>query len=346
MDKRSVSPKEVFVPAKDAVYPDEALEIEIPVKGRKGKKKALDEKRLTHFVNTIARHSPFGRAVLEDAAKDGYTLIMENQTDSCGFCDKTGKVIALNPALSDSLLIATLAHEGRHAQQFSRGAEEEFGVFNLKGEVMYTRAMEADAETAAAATCHEIRLNSGNVGPWNDFAEDSVEIANAFINAASSKNAPVDDKMLQGAFNGWYKDIPMMEAYEEGYIVDVMQNAMRGRKGAMPKYNREVKSEDIVNLFCSNANGECYWADNPQILNEREKLSISADTYNAAKVFFEVREMRTGKKPDISMETLDVRFSALKTRKEEAKVSAFSIKGPKKSRIEARLASISQRNQR
>lgn len=346
MDKRNVSPKEVFVPAKGYAYPDEAPEIDIRIKGRKGKNRDVDEKRLTHFVNTIARNSPFGRAVLEDAAKDGYTLVMENQSDSCGFCDKSGRVIALNPVLSDSLLIATLAHEGRHAQQFSRGAEDEFGVFTLKGEVMYARAMEADAETAAAATCHEIRLNSGNNGPWKAFSEDSVEIANAFMNVAPSREAPINDNMLQGAFNGWYKDISMMEAYEEGYIVDVMQNAMRGRKEMMPKYDREVKSEDVVNLFCLNAKGECYWANNPQILNERDKLSISADTYNVAKTFFEVREMRTGKKPDPSLEEMNVRFDIFQKKKEAENVQAFSIKGPKKSKVDAHIAAMALKKQR
>lgn len=346
----TVTAGKFYSPQNNSSYPDEAPEIDIAVKGRRGKKGASDEKRLISFVNTIARNSPFGRAVLEDAAKDGFTLVMENQKDSCGFCDKESKIIALNPALSDSLLVATLAHESRHAQQFARGAEDAFGVFNLKGEIMYTRAMEADAETAAAATCHEIRINSGNNGPWKDFSEDSVEIANGFMAAAPSKDAPINDKMLQGAFNGWYQDVPMMEAYEDSYIVDTMRYAMKGPKDQMPDYDKDVKSEDIVKLFCSNAKGECYWADNRKVLDGRDKISISAETYNTAKTFFEVREMRTGKKPDPTLEDMDVRLDLFRQGRQAEKdgaSNAFSIKGPKKSQIEARIAaSVIQKKQR
>ena len=317
--------------SKPVQYSDEAPLIDIQIRGRKGKRyKSEDKKRLIGFVNTIARHSPFGRAVLEDAAKDGYVLVMENQRDSCGFCDKEAKVIALNPVLSDELLIATLAHESRHAQQFSRGAEDQFGVFNLKSELMYTRAMEADAETAAAATCHEIRVNSGNDGPWKEFAADSVEIASGFMSAASNPNSRMTDKMLQGAFNGWYQDIPMMTMYEEGYIIDVMSTALKQNGTEMPRYDRSVTSPEVVNLFCANARGNCYWANNQNVLDDKDKLSIDSETYNMAKKFYKVRKMRTGQKPDPTLDTLKVRFDLDDLSKpKERRAKQFSIKGPK-----------------
>ena len=331
MERTSSVLKKAYGPKNTSVnYPNEAPLIDIQIQGRKGKRRYNDEKRLTSFINTIARHSPFGRAVLEDAAKDGYTLIFENQKDSCGFCDKESRIIALNPALSDELLTATLAHESRHAQQLARGAEDAFGVFNLRSELMYTRAMEADAETAAAATCHEIRINSGNAGPWKEFSEDSVEIAADFVRAAPSADSPVTDKMLQGAFNGWYRDIPMMTAYEDGYVVDTMKFAMRNTKDEMPPYDKTAESGEIVNMFCSNAAGKCYWAENPDVLNDKDKLSIDPATYHAAKLFFKVREMKTGVKPDPTLETLKVRFD-LENSDQQLKQSAqaFSIKGPK-----------------
>lgn len=331
MERTSSVLKKAYGPKNTSVnYPNEAPLIDIQIQGRKGKRRYNDEKRLTSFINTIARHSPFGRAVLEDAAKDGYTLIFENQKDSCGFCDKESRIIALNPALSDELLTVTLAHESRHAQQFARGAEDAFGVFNLRSELMYTRAMEADAETAAAATCHEIRINSGNAGPWKEFSEDSVEIAADFVRAAPSADSPVTDKMLQGAFNGWYRDIPMMTAYEDGYVVDTMKFAMRNTKDEMPPYDKTAESGEIVNMFCSNAAGKCYWAENPDVLNDKDKLSIDPATYHAAKLFFKVREMKTGVKPDPTLETLKVRFD-LENSDQQLKQSAqaFSIKGPK-----------------
>lgn len=325
-------------------YPKEAPLVDIEVKGRKGQRKESDEYRLISLINAIARSSAFGRAVLEDAAKDGYTVVMENQRGSCGFCDEQQKVIALNPVLSDDLLVATLAHEARHAQQFSRGAESAFGVFNLKSELMYTRAMEADAETAAAATCHEIRVNTGNEGPWKAFSEDSVEIAAGFMRAAPTQDAALNDKMLQEAFNGWYQDIAMMTSYEESYIVDTMKYGIK-RQTRMPAYDKSVESKEIVSLFCSNAEGKCYWENNKDVLNDKEKLSIDPMTYNMAKMFFKVREMRSGQKPDPTLETLPVRFDVNDEGKSSKKEQrAFSIRAPKSNAFAQAISSFSSRN--
>lgn len=283
-------------------YPEEKPLIDMPVAGKKE-----DQARLTSFINTIAKNSPFGKAVLEDAAKAGYTLVMEPQKGSCGFCDNERKVIALNPRLTDGLLIATLAHEGRHAQQFARGALEGFGQLNVKCELMHSRAMEADAETAAAATCHEIKVNGGNEAPWKSFAEDSIAIAEGFTAAAQTPDAKVSDKMLKAAFEGWYKDVPMMKAYEDGYIVDVMKQGLREHQEKLLPYDQEISSPEVVNMFCMNAKGKCYWADRPDVLEDKEKLSIDSATALQAQRFFKVREMRTGQKPDESYLKLSVR---------------------------------------
>lgn len=270
-------------------------------------KKPKDQARLVKFINTIAENSPFGKAVLEEAAAAGYTLCFEQQKDSCGFCDPDSKMIVLNPTLPDNLLIATLAHESRHAQQFCRGASAEFGQYNVKSEVMYTRAEEADAETAAAATCHEIRINGGIEGPWKAFSSDSVEIANEFMKVAPSKDAPVSDKMLQAAFNGWYKATDMVEAYEEGYIQDVMNEAVQYKEEASYPYSKKISSTEIVTMFCQNADGKCYWENNKEVLNEKEKLAVCANTIVACDKFFTTRNKRYGTELDNSYLDMPVR---------------------------------------
>ena len=317
--------------------PAEKPEIDIKIEGRKGRHNDADKKRLTGFVNTIARHSPFGRAVLEDAARDGYTLVMENQKDSYGFCDKPTKIIALNPNASDDMLIATLAHESRHAQQFSRGATDDYKAFDMKSGIMLSRAMEADAEAASTATCHEIRVNSGNDGPWREVVEATRTIAMGFAAATPSLNAPVSDAMLQGAFNGWYKDAWMVEAYERAYFIDEMRQSMKEEK-PLPAYDKKLSSEEIVAMFCSGVDGKCYWADQPKVLEAPEKLEIAMATRNVAKKFFDVRQMRDGMAPDTSLDELDIRgdFSR-KNRKAEAERPAGSV---------ARLIASAKGNQR
>lgn len=265
------------------------------------------ERRLISLINTIAQSSPFGKAVLQDAADAGYTLAFEDQKDSLGFCDPETKMLVLNPKMNDNTLVATLAHEARHAQQFVHGAEGNFGAFNLKCDVMYNRALEADAETAAAATCHQIKVFGNNPEPWNKFEEDAPVMAGNFEEAMPDAKASVSDKVLQETFNGWYQDEIVVEGYEEGYIQDVMNDAMKDKSERDYPYSGTISSKEIVNQICLNAEGKCYWADNPGVLEDPQKLSLCAASVNTADKFFKVREVRTGMKPDTSYKSLPVR---------------------------------------
>lgn len=297
-------------------YTMKAPEVPLQIK----KMKVVEIPRLVNIIDTIANNSEFGRAVLEDAANAGYGITFEYMS-ACGYCEKESKMIALNPALSDDLLIATLAHESRHAQQFVHGANDDFGMMNLKSEIMNTRAEEADAETAAAATCFEMKKN-GVDGPWKAFASDSPEISSEFLKASDGKNDQVTDKMLQAAFNGWFKDIKTVEAYEQSYYQDVMDTAMDKGKEFKYPYDKEVSSKEIVTMFCHNAKGECYWKNNLDVMNEFEKLSVCAKTINIADEFFRTREEKNGTAMDDSYLQLPVRdpkFLNKDTRHQEVK---------------------------
>lgn len=267
--------------------------------------KVVEIPRMVNLIDTIANNSEFGRAVLEDAAANGYGITFEYMS-ACGYCEKDSKTIALNPTLSDDLLIATLAHESRHAQQFVHGANDDFGMMNLKSEIMNTRAEEADAETAAAATCFEMKKN-GIDGPWKAFSSDSPEISSEFLKASDEKSAQVTDKMLQAAFNGWFMDTKTVEAYERSYYQDVMDTAMDKGKEFKYPYDKEFSSKEIVTMFCHNAKGECYWNDNQDVMNEPEKLTVCAKTINIADEFFRTREEKNGTAMDDSYLQLPVR---------------------------------------
>ena len=97
-------------------YKEEKPEIDIKLKGSKN-----ERKRLTALINTIVQNSPTGKRLLQDAAGNGYSLDFLVQSNSFGSCDRERKRVHLNPTFDDNKLIATLAHETRHAQQHQRG---------------------------------------------------------------------------------------------------------------------------------------------------------------------------------------------------------------------------------
>ncbi|MCQ2913985.1 MAG: hypothetical protein MJ247_02175 [Alphaproteobacteria bacterium] len=268
--------------------------------------RVVDVGRMINLVNNISRNSEFGKAVLESAAKAGYGLTFEHMKDGCGYCDPDTKTIALNQNMSDDLLTVTLAHEARHAQQFANGAIQDFGQLNLKSEIMYTRAEEADAETAAAATCYEMKLNNVK-GPWEIFEKDSEEIATGFKEAIPYENAPINNQMLQGAFNGWYKDTRIVNLYDQDYYQDVMKEVSRKGLEKEYPYNKDVSSDEIVGMFCKNKDGNCYFEDSLTVLYQAEKLTVSEDTIKVADDFFKKREEKLGIKKDSSYKDLPIR---------------------------------------
>ena len=283
-------------------YPDEKPEIDFQMEGS-----AQEKRRMTSLVNRIARSSPFGRSVLEKAAEGGYTLAFQARNGTIvGSCCEQKKAILLDPVYSDSRLISTLTHEARHAEQFVRGTDSEFGKRTVKSEIMLYRAMEADAQAAAAVTTMEMK-GRGDGRPWQKLKKESPYITDPLRYAAEHISKPrATNGLLGAAFKGWYDDVLIKEAYENSYIVATMDEIMKKKKEAENPYDQKVTSANIVNMICRGVDG-CYLKNEPEILENPKFLDISPSTLSKATHYFSVRKMRTGAEPDPSVDALPVR---------------------------------------
>lgn len=283
-------------------YADEKPAVDLEIKGSEQEKK-----RLAALVNRVAKSSPFGRSVLETAAANGYSLSFEMQFSSFGFCERDKKAIVLDPKTSDDRLIAVLAHEGRHAQQFSNGADENFGKRTVKSSLMYFRAMEADAEAVSAVTCLEMK-SAGDAAPWQKISGASPHITDKLHFFENMKNVRAASGMLMSAFEGWYEDPMIKEAYEMAYILKPMKRAMKKKSYDDVPFDRTETSAEIVRLICRGPQG-CYFENRPDVLESPEKLDMASMTISQAGHFFAVRQMHTGKEPDTSFHDLKTRRS-------------------------------------
>ncbi len=283
-------------------YADEKPAVDLEIKGSE-----QERKRLTSLVNRVAKSSPFGRSILEAAAADGYSLSFEMQLSSFGFCERDRKAIVLDPKVSDRRLVSVLAHEGRHAQQFSNGADENFGKRTVKSSLMYFRAMEADAEAAASVTCLEMK-SAGDAEPWDKFKTAAPYVAGKLHFFEKMPNVHAASGMLMTAFEGWYEDPMIKEAYEISYLLRPMKDAMKRKSYDDLPFDREEKSADIVRLICRGPQG-CYFEGRPDVLEDPDKLDMASMTVSQAGHFFAVRQMHTGKEPDTSFHNLSIRRS-------------------------------------
>ena len=283
-------------------YSDEQPEINFKMEGSKQEKR-----RLTSLVNRIAHSSEFGRSVLERAADAGFVLSFQlRDATVLGSCCEIKKAVMLNPAYSDDRLVSTLAHEARHAEQFSRGADSEFGKRTLKTEIMYFRAMEADAQAAAAVTTMEMKGN-GDGKPWKRLRKETSYVTDPLVHSAEFTEKPrATDALLGAAFKGWYDDAFIKEAYENSYIVSVMDNIMKENKEAENPYSQKESSKAIVYRMCRGVDG-CYFKNEPDVLENSKFLDISPTTLAKALQYASIVKKETGKEGDRSVDLLPVR---------------------------------------
>lgn len=267
--------------------------------------------RLSHIVNTVAKGSPFGKKILQDACDAGYSLAMEHMFGALGACEPEHKKIMLNPSMPNEDLVSTLVHEARHAQQDIRAPWlTERGNSEFATELKLYRAAEADAEVAAVAACYEIKQNTGNNAPYSASADRDALIVSAFAAQAGS-STKVTSAMLRAAFNGWFEDQPITEEYERSYLVDEMNAVVKSGDFSKMKGNQSLSSRQIVETYCTDADGNCYWSTDPDVMEDRDKLSVGSKTRKAAEKFYQARLEKTGREIDATYADLKVRGGVL-----------------------------------
>ncbi len=267
--------------------------------------------RSAEIIGTIAKFSRTGKRLLKQAREDGYRLIMAFGDGWTGQVDADRKLIVLNAREPDERLIETLAHECRHVQQYSRGADYGCGMYNIKDAIRFHRCKEADAEAVAAVVCHEIRVSSDNEAPWKAFASGRPFVARGLEKAAlKQKDTVVTPLMLRSAFDGWYADERVVRAYEENYIEKGILTECFGRKENLKNYfHKKTTSEKIVSTVCTDNKGACYWCNNPFVLNERHRLLVNEATVRRAEKILTGIEKMTGIKQDRSYRDLPLRLT-------------------------------------
>lgn len=292
-------------------YKEEKPEIDIKLKGSKN-----ERKRLTALINTIVQNSPTGKRLLQDAAGNGYSLDFLVQSNSFGSCDRERKRVHLNPTFDDNKLIATLAHETRHAQQHQRGVPE-FYTTDMATEVRLRRATEADAQAAAAQVALEIRAATKDDRVWRAFAQTAPIIARAVMKPSIEKSLGmvVDDQIstMQDAFKGWFDQSALVSVYEDRYLRNPMISIgyqpvwARLKEFKAMSFSKHLTSKQIVEKVCVTNSGDCYFKDDPNIMNTSHMCSILPETRRTAEYFFKMRRELAGYAEDRSYRGLPIR---------------------------------------
>lgn len=288
-----MSVKEAFSPTK-AVYPDEkpVLDADLTLCPER------DRPRMAALINRLAK-SEQGMSALSAAVKDGYRFtFMTEDKKANGSTNFYSKRVVLNPFRADDKLIGTLCHECRHAEQNTRSSVlREESRWDVRSNLLYNRAMEADAQACAVAACKELEL-LGDERPYAEFKEKYPEIESAFDKAFKA-DGKITDGAMTAAFKGWYDQERMKTLYEQGYILRPMANDLewikKGTQG-MP-FDFSVSAQLTVGEITQRKNGN-YFTDDPEILNGGKYMAVAEDTMEQMKNYVAARKAAT--KEDLS----------------------------------------------
>lgn len=278
-------------------YPDEPAEVGVALTGSRQEKR-----RLTALVNRIARGSDFGRSLLEDAARGGYMLGFAFSVGGSGVCLADRKALTLNPILSDVSLIKVLAHEARHAGQEGRTDPKDIERLNIRSEIMYFRAAEADAEACAAAVCHEM-AQSGDRAPFEALKANDEKLCRPFAEAEGSAVRP---EIMTRAFDSWYENPYTKFMYAMHYHVEPMTEAMKTGNFDEQPFSVDMPPEKIIADVCAFRDGKTYFTETPSVLMDEKHLGVGQSHWERFEKYFALRSLRTGTAPDTSLAEVPV----------------------------------------
>ncbi|HBO59851.1 MAG TPA: hypothetical protein DD624_08095 [Alphaproteobacteria bacterium] len=305
--------KKAFAPYKKAEYPDEKPAVDVDLRYCAKK----DRPRMIALINRLAR-SKVGLETLQIAADNGFHFnFIKGENRAFGFADPEHKRIALNPKFTDAKLVGTMCHECRHAGQFMRASNLEENRWDVKTNLIYMRAMEADAQAYAATACEEM-FRLGDEAPKQEFYKYYPPIAKGFTQALIKNDAQLGDQLLTDTFKSWYDQQGTKTVYEANYLLEPMQQDLRDIANGKDKehqmsFDMSISAQKTISEIAWTKHGN-YFKDNPEILNGGKYLDVCDYTMQQMRKYFEIRKEMTGKDDAKALEGIPTRADTIPAR--------------------------------
>lgn len=313
-------------------YPDEKPAVDVDLRYCAKK----DRPRMIALINRLAR-SKTGLETLQIAADNGFHFnFIKGEDRAFGFADPEHKRIALNPKFSDAKLVGTMCHECRHAGQFMRASNLEENRWDVKTNLIYMRAMEADAQAYAATACEEM-FRLGDEAPKQEFYKYYPPIAKGFTQALIKNDAQLGDQLLTDTFKSWYDQQGTKSVYEANYLLEPMQQDLRdianGKdKDAQMTFDMSISAQRTIAEIAWTQHGN-YFKDDPEILNGGKYLDVCDHTMTQMKKYFEIRKEMTGKDDSKALDGIPTRADTIPPRTKGMKRPAVKNGDVKRRRI-------------
>ncbi len=174
----------------------------------------------------ILEKSDTGAALLKLAEAHKIRFVADTHTNVYGYymADDDPKTVGVGTRQAISHMVATLAHELRHAWQDVRG---QWSIYDLspRDALLLERFLEADAEAVCIQVCQE--LCATNAAPFEQHLNSSYgDLSNAFLQAIEIDPISAENgEALRAAFDSWFAAQGRRFSYDEE-IVGLVEDSM------------------------------------------------------------------------------------------------------------------------
>ena len=304
--------------------------------------KPADRAKIVEVINEMCK-SDAGRAILETAADNDYELKFDKQLAKNGLygeADSSEEVCTLSPKNTLAENIVTLAHELRHAYQFTF-EEYEASPFEYDTKTMFlqNRVMEADAESYGCLVAWELK-ERGNELCWQDMTKEFPEITQPF-EAAFAETGDINQART-AAFKGWYDNEERRDGYDDtttSFIEGINPESFHNKL-------KSVSAKKFVNAFCSDPEtGDVYFSENPKTLEAGKYMTVYEDVKERLLSHHEQREAFPGRIPDKSLKAMPTQPRPEPEKKQAKAVSAEAKEAALAGRQKKAAARIRQKKQ-
>lgn len=287
-----------------------------------------EKDKLNAVVNKLAK-TPLGRELLDCAAEYGTEIRLDNMYGIWGAFAYTEKKLRLNKDASEDRLVATLAHELRHSQQFQKGVEMDVLHDDPRSYLHSQCVIEADANVASCLVAWDL-MKQGDNGVRDTLMQEDKGVFNKFFEVAQ-KEGTAKGSAPNAAFYEWFKDMRIRQAYENNYAKSVEYCKSRGSRKD-PIFSRQVSVQDNIAKVCT-VDGKAYVGkESEEFFKRRDLNEINYETFWSI-----YRAMRDAGRMDWSDANKQMNDYGFYQREQEF----YSVKTPEKAR-----ESVEERQQR
>ena len=242
-----------------------------------------------------------GKKLLSFLIKTGYKIKFTNlPSGTVGVHQGDKKHILLNKNKNFDLLVSTLAHEARHAQQLTNPKNIALGVLlSPETNVCLINALEADADAFATHLAWQLK-EKGYPKIWEERKKLRPEVTKAYCDSIKRNQNP--NKALSKAFDAWYSNQKVFNGYSS-YYVDFAENMAKNSHqffNSPDAFNTTIPTKDILINVCG-CGGKSYFEGNP---NNPKYQYMAEKLLKRLEKIIDTRTKETGIAPPYGLEIL------------------------------------------